>query len=179
MRPTASGGTECRSVGSPLRVRKLIPPLTLRQTDGRLVHAWDFKQKKNLVIALLDENCSQCENFIRDLANQASDLREQEAIILLAFLGEPQQSLRDILSDEFSAGAASAPHLRQFLGEDATSAERLSRRGVFVTDRYGEISSMWITQGHDFPRIEQILSALNLVEIACEECEVPFWPVDD
>ncbi len=32
-------------------------------------------------------------------------------------------------------------------------------------------------KGTNSPRIEQILSALNLVEIACEECDAPFGPL--
>ena len=46
-----------------LRTGRLIPPLTLRTPDGRVVRAWDFEQKKNLVIAFLDAECAPCEDF--------------------------------------------------------------------------------------------------------------------
>jgi len=29
----------------------LIPPVTARTAEGRIVRAWDYKQKRNLVIA--------------------------------------------------------------------------------------------------------------------------------
>jgi hypothetical protein len=35
-----------------LRTRQLIPPLTIQTPDGRTVRAWDFKQKRNLVLCL-------------------------------------------------------------------------------------------------------------------------------
>ena len=163
----------------PLRARRLIPPLTLRQPDGSEIRAWDFKQKKNLVVVFLDEHCLQCEAFIRDVAARAAELREKEAVVLLAFPQEPGQSLRAFASDPLFPGATTPHHVRAFLGENALSLEGLSRRGTFVTDRYGEIADLWITRGHCFPHTDQILSSLNRVEIACEECEVPFWPVDE
>ena len=63
-----------------LHTRQLIPPLTLHAPDGRTLRAWDFKQKKNLVIAFLDADCISCEEFVRRLAARASDLREKEAV---------------------------------------------------------------------------------------------------
>ena len=63
-------------------VRQLIPPLTLRTPRGRTVHAWDFKQKRNLVIAFLDVSCPTCEAFAQTLASHAADLREKEAVAL-------------------------------------------------------------------------------------------------
>jgi hypothetical protein len=149
---------------SPLRVRQLIPPLTLRLRDGNVIHAWDFKQKKNLVIVFLDAGCSRCETFIRDLANCTADLSEKETVVLSAFPREPQQSLRDVVSDPLFAGEANPRDLRAFLGENVFPRERLSCRGVFVTDRYGEIAGLWITHEHEFPGMGQILSMLNTDE---------------
>lgn len=163
-----------------LHVRQLIPPLTLRTPQGRTVHAWDFKQKKNLVIAFLDVSCPMCEVFAQTLASHAADLREKEAAALLVFAGTRSPSLRDSPVPEIISGSdIGGQGIGMFLGEDAASERGLSRRGVFVTDRYGEISALWSVGGHEFPRIEEILSSLNLVQIACEECSVPDWPVDD
>lgn len=164
-----------------LHVRQLIPPLTLRTPQGRTVHAWDFKQKRNLVIAFLDVSCSKCEAFARMLARYADDLREKEAVALLVFPETSSPLLNgDPSPDEVVAGFDVGGHgIEMFLGADALSALGLSRRGVFVTDRYGEISAQWVVLGHEFPRISEILSSLNQVEIACEECSVPHWPVDD
>ena len=163
-----------------LHVRQLIPPLKLRTPQGRTVHAWDFKQKRNLVIAFLDVSCPMCEGFVQTLASHAADLREKEAVALLVFAEIPSPSLRDSLAPEIISGSDIGCHgIRIFLGEDAVSERGLSRRVVFVTDRYGEISARWVVGAHEFPKIDEILSSLDLVEIACEECSVPHWPVDD
>ena len=163
-----------------LHIRELIPPLTIRESHGNLIRAWDLKQKQNLVLAFLDAGCPLCQAFIRDLGNHSVDLREKGAVTLLVFPKQPEQSTGELLSDGMFAGAFTSAHdVREFLGQDALSLQRLCRRAIFVTDRYGEIAGLWTTQEHEFPRIEQILSSLNLVEIACEECSVPFWPVDE
>lgn len=60
-----------------LHIRQLIPSLTLRDAHGSFIHAWDFKQKQNLVLAFLDVCCSLCGAFIRALANHAADLRKK------------------------------------------------------------------------------------------------------
>ncbi len=36
-----------------LLTRQLIPPVTARTAEGRIVRTWDYKQKRNLVIAFL------------------------------------------------------------------------------------------------------------------------------
>lgn len=162
------------------RVRQLIPPLTLLTPDGKTIHAWDFKQKRNIVIGFLDAGCPLCEAFVRALSGHSAELREKEATGLLAFPEGSSMSMSVPSPPEIIVGSdIGNQSIQRFLGEDALSPLGLARRAVFVTDRYGEIAGRWIIEGHDFPTIEQILSSLNQVEIACEECEVPFWPAEE
>ena len=72
-----------------LRNRQLVPPLTIHTPDGRTVHAWDYKQKKNLVIMFLDTDCGPCEEFLHALVASAAALREKEAVALVVFLDQP------------------------------------------------------------------------------------------
>ena len=161
-----------------LHTRELIPPLTPCEPQGSTVHAWDFKQKKNLVIAFLDVDCALCEQFIRTLIEHAVGLDEKEAVELLAFIKEPASSLTNSLPSGIIAGVdVDSRGALGFLGEDGPPMQELRRRAVFVTDRHGEISAHWIVGRHEFPRIEEILSSLNMVEIACEECGVSDWSV--
>jgi len=81
--------------GFMLRTRQLVPPLTLHTADGRNVHAWDFKQKKNLVVVFLDAGCALCEDFLRSLGAQAARLRASEAVVLAVFLEPPAPGLFD------------------------------------------------------------------------------------
>lgn len=163
-----------------LHVRQLIPPLTLRTPQGHTVHAWDFKQNRNLVIAFLDVGCPMCEAFAQMLASHAADLHEKEAVALLVFAETPSPLLPDFAASEIIVGSDVSGHgIGMFLGEHMVSDGGLRQRGVFVTDRYGELAAQWVVGAHEFPGIEEILSSLNLVEIACDECGVPHWPIDD
>lgn len=163
-----------------LRTRQLIPPLTLHTPDGRTLRAWDFKQKKNVVIAFLDASCARCEEFAQRLAAQAVAFRAKEAVALLAYLEPPAAGMADSLpAGVFSGADMPGRAAHAFLGEEALSAQGLDRRGVFVADRYGELSAQWVFEGHQFPGIPEILSSLDQMEIACEECSVPEWPAEN
>ena len=159
-----------------LRTRQLIPPLSLHTPDGRTIRAWDFKQKKNLVIAFLDTDCELCADFLRQLAARAEDLREKETVTLAVFLTPPPAVLTDSLPKEIVAGCDMSGYgARAYLGDDAFSAHGLVRRGVFVADRYGELFAQWPITAHKFPALEEIISSLNQIEMACEECSAPAW----
>lgn len=159
-----------------LHERQLIPGLTLRDTQGSSIHAWDFKSKKNLVIAFLDADCAECRKFIDSLAEHAAELEENETIVLLAF-PENSSAMLGSLPPGFIAGATTgACGAAAFLGDDAPKNREC---GIFVTDKYGEILGQWPITGHEFPSIDRILSLLNLAEMRCEECGVPEWPVEE
>jgi peroxiredoxin len=161
-----------------LKVRQLVPPVAIHTPDGRSVSSWDFKQKKNLVIAFLHSDCEECRGFLQALSANASELAEHGAVVLAAFLDVPPRSLRDTIAAAILLGTdASGRGVRAFLGDDAASGNGLTQLGVFVTDRYGELKSQWITRAHSFPATSQILGALWQAEIACEECGEPHWPV--
>ena len=162
-----------------LRNRQLVPPLTIHTPDGRTVRAWDYKQKKNLVIAFLDTDCTPCEEFLRSLAASAAALREKETIALAVFLEQPPRRLADSLPPGIIVGSdMPANSARAFLGEDAFASRGFVRGGVFVTDRYGELFAQWVIERHKFPAVSEILSALDHVEMACDECSTPLWAAD-
>jgi AhpC/TSA family len=162
-----------------LRTRQIIPALNLHTPDGRTVRAWDFKQKKNLVIVFLDLECAPCEEFFRALAARAGELREKEAVALGAFLSPLPERLSHSLPEEIIAGAdISGRGASAYLGDDAFASRGLARTGVFVVDRYGELFAQWVSPGHKFPTPEEILSWLDHIGMACDECSVPQWPAD-
>jgi hypothetical protein len=162
-----------------LRTRQLIPPLSLHTPDGGTVRAWDYKQKKNLVIAFLDSECELCEDFLRGLVARAADLREKGAVALIAFLAPPPRARTESQPKEIVAGCdMSGRGARAFLGEDAFAARGLVRGGVFVADRYGELFAQWSLAAHKFPAVEDIFTALEQIEMGCEGCEIPAAPAD-
>jgi hypothetical protein len=162
-----------------LRTRQLIPPLNLHTPDGRTIRAWDFKQKKNLVIALLDADCTLCADFLRQLAARAADLHEKDTVALAVFLTPPPAALTDSLPKEIVAGCDMSGYgARAYLGDDAFSARGLVRHGVFVADQYGELFAQWALAAHNFPTLGEIFSSLDQIEMAFEECSTPAWPAD-
>jgi peroxiredoxin len=151
----------------------------MHTVDGGTVRAWDFKQKKSLVIAFLDSNCAPCEEFLVQLSQRASNFASHNAVVLVSLLDPPRLGVAESLPVNVIVGFdVSGRSARAFLGDDATSARSRTSRGIFVTDRYGELAAQWPTAGHDFPEVEAILTALRGIEIACEECFMPHWPVD-
>jgi hypothetical protein len=162
-----------------LRNRQLVPPLTIHTPDGRTVRAWDYKQKKNLVIAFLDTDCGPCEEFLRTLVTNAAELRDKAAVALVVFLEQPARRVTDSLPPGIIVGADMPGNsARAFLGDDAFASRGFVRGGVFVTDRYGELFAQWTIERHKFPAIAEILAALDHVEMACDECSAPSWSAE-
>ena len=162
-----------------LRNRTLIPPLSIHTPDGRVVRAWDFKQKKNLLVVFLDASCGPCEGFLQRIAAQSAALRAREAVVLVALLEAPSARLAEALPAEILVGCEmSGRAARAFLGEDALSSRGLEQRGIFVTDRYGELFWQWVSRSHEFPAVGEILSSLEHAEMACDQCGAPAWPAD-
>lgn len=162
-----------------LRTRQVIPPLTMRTLRGHTVHAWDYKQKKSLVIAFLDSNCALCEEFFEYLTHRANDLAAHNAVVLITLLEQPRIGFAESLPPNMIVGVdISGRSTRAFLGEDAVSSASRTARGVFITDRYGELVALWGAPQHEFPSPEMILTTLRGIEIACEECYMPNWPSD-
>lgn len=147
--------------------------------DGRTVRAWDYKQKKNLVISFLDTDCAPCEEFLRTLVGCASALREKEAVALVVFLEQPARRFTDSLPSGIIVGVDMPGNsARAFLGEDAFASRGFVRCGVFVTDRHGELFAQWSIERHKFPAFAEILAALDHVEMTCDECSTPLWAAE-
>jgi peroxiredoxin len=162
-----------------LKLRQMIPPVTARALDGRVVRAWDFKQKKNLALAFLHAECAECEAWLRALARSAAQLDEHEAVALAVFPASPQRALENLAPPIIVAVDMSGRSQRRFLGDDAFSSAGLERAGVFVADRFGELFAAWPAyRNHKLPSVEELLSWLAHIQVACEECGAPSWPIE-
>lgn len=159
-------------------MRQLIPPLTARALAGQMVRAWDFKQKRNLVIAFLDALHPKSEDFLKRLAARAAEMAEQEAVVLIVFSQTPSATLLAQLPAEFVVTMdVNGRAARVYLGEDAFGPSGQQQSGVFVADRYGELYAQWIVPASEaLPGAGEILSWLRQIELACEECGVSHWP---
>jgi hypothetical protein len=151
-----------------LRTRQLVPPITARTAEGAIVRAWDFKQKRNLVIAFLHADCTRCEAWLAHLATRAADLSEREAVGLVIYAETPPRAAGMLPQPMIAAADVTGRSQRTFLGREAFGPAGLDRVGVFVTDRYGELYAQWIaTDASELPAPGEILSTLWQIQVAC------------
>jgi len=165
-----------------LKVRQMIPPVTARAADGRVVQAWDWKQKRSLLIAFLHAECRECEAFLARVVREAARLAELEATALVILPEPPAVRLSDGMPAHIVLAAdVSGRSQRAYLGRDALETSRHARAasiGVFVTDRYGELAAQWCGGHESLPGMPDALGWLHQVQIACEECGSPHWPAE-
>ena len=163
-----------------LTLRQVIPPLTARTTAGQTVRAWDYKQKRNLVIAFLHAGCRGYEEFLAKLATRAAELTEGEAAALVVFPQPPPAALSESLPAQMIiASDITGRSQRVFLGSAAFGPAGQERVGVFVADRYGELYAQWAGQTeNELPGVEDVLRWLAQIQVACEECGISHWPAE-
>src|SRR5712692_8848840 len=143
-----------------LVLRELIPPLTARTPAGKTLRAWDYKQKRSLVIAFLHAGCRCCEGFVEKLAARAAELR-----------------VENLPAQVVVAADMSGRSQRAYLGDDAFGQAGQERLGVFVADRYGELYAQWVAREEGgLPGVGEVLEWLGQIQVACEECGVSEWP---
>ncbi len=158
--------------------RQLIPPLTARAADGRVVQAWDYKQKRALAIVFLHAGCRRCADYLERLRENAAELKEREAVALVIF-SETPASHENFPAQIAVAADVSGKSQRAFLGEDAFGPAGQALVGVFVTDRYGELRAQWRGPHEDaLPQVAEIFSTLGHIQMACEECFPPEWKLE-
>lgn len=161
-----------------LKLRQIIPPLTARAADGRVVQAWDFKQKRALAVVFLHAGCRPCADFLERLRENAAELKEREAVALVIF-SETPAAQENFPAQIVVAADVSGKSQRAFLGEEAFGPAGQSCVGVFVTDRYGELRAQW-SGPHEvaLPQPGEILKWLSQIQMACEECFPPEWKLE-
>jgi len=160
-----------------LNVHEVIPPLTARLPTGDAIRAWDFKQKKNLVIAFLHSDCKACGSFLEQLALRALELAEAETVALAIFSKSPWSRILSPLPREILAAADTTGRSQlAYLEENVLGPAGQQRVGVFITDRYGELYAQWVGwEPESLPQADEVFVWLAQVEMACEEDGVSHW----
>jgi hypothetical protein len=65
---------------------------------------------------------------------------------------------------------------QEYLGKDVFGPQGLSRVGLFITDRYGELFARWEARDADgLPPLVEALKWLAHTQALCEECNTPQW----
>lgn len=174
---TAGPTAFATSVASP-RVGQPLPLFTLRNSCGRQVRLWDFKQRRPVVLLFIHgTRCAQCLQVVRELSLRREDLAELRAAVLIIAPDSVERlaELRAELAVPFTLlsdadGGVAARYLRgEADGRDLT--------GLFVADRYVECGlAATAAEANDLPHAESILAELAHAEMHACSCVVPAWP---
>jgi peroxiredoxin len=155
-------------MAGPLLLRQVIPPLTARTADGEIVRAWDYKQKRPLVIAFLHADCSRCDGWLAELAARPADLTERDAVALVIYPELPPRKTETLPSPLIAGSDVAGNSQFAFLGSEAFGPAGLDRVGVFVTDRYGDLYGQWLGRdAGELPLPEEILGTLSVIQMIC------------
>jgi peroxiredoxin len=150
-----------------LTPRQLVPPLTARTPAGDTVRAWDYKQKKSLLIAFLHADCPLCRAFAARLVSRKAEFLERDSVALLVALDPPrwdvEASPQAVFAVDTNGRAA-----QEYLGPDVFGPSGLSRVGLFITDRYGELYAQWEARDADgLPPLADALKWLTHTQLGC------------
>lgn len=152
----------------PLQLRQVIPPLTARTAEGKTIRAWDYKQKRPLVIAFLHSDCPQCAGWLEQLAASAAELADREAVALVIYAETPPGRAAELAPPLIAAADPTGHAHRAFLGREAFGPAGLDCVGVFVTDRYGELYGQWLGRdAGELPAQKEILDTLSVIQTIC------------
>ncbi len=120
----------------------LLRDLPARTLDGHAVHASDFRGRRNLVL-IFPGAAAEESPLINDFRQRASDLHEEEAVVLIA---------------------DAPPDIRSYYGAIQPSGK--NEPALYITDRYGEI--YYGVHGGALPAAE-ILDWLRFINSQCPE----------
>jgi peroxiredoxin len=149
-----------------LKEHSLLPVFELESTEGEKFSPQQFKEKENLVVVLFDTQCIDCVNFLKELADNYQDYKDEETEILAIGMGTMDE-LKKIKHDNHLPYPLLFDKDAHIIGTYAESSP-----AVYVTDRFGEIR--YASYEH-FPEQQDVLNQLGLVELECPECGVPTW----
>ena len=166
-----------------LSTGQLIPNFRLSAVnrDGQ-VGPWDYKQHRNLVLIFFrSAQCRRCQELLRAIAEHYRDYKQKEAEVL-AISTDERDHLRRLAEDL----ALPFPMLSDGDGR-VTSLYRKHTEGIveaaveaaiFVADRWGAIfTSKSVENDRDLPAEAEIREWLEFIELQCEECFPPEWPL--
>jgi hypothetical protein len=151
-----------------LRVGQLIPSLAARAPDGKRVAAADYKQKRNLAIVFLHAECRACQGYIDRLARRAADFAERDAVALIVLpkLPPPGTSLPAPLLLVADPSGKSHAH---YFGKRVANAGGPGPVGIFLADRYGQLSMQWLCgEADQLPSPEEVLQGLLQTQLAAD-----------
>lgn len=156
-----------------IELNEFIPPFELVSVKGTRINVWDYKQKKNLLVAFLHNlDCIACRDRVLSFALRYPEYKDLNTEILLVVREEPRGELLKLTQD------LPFPVLVDLDGTVARNYEELGpegnpRPGVFIADRFGSLQAAYVRElESDLPGDDEIIPTLSLIESECPECGV-------
>lgn len=155
-----------------INIDTIIPFFNLPSDKGGYIKTWDFKQRKHLVIYFFGgAGCTECKSTLSKFTEHYADYRRLNAEVLaigkdslddLTKLAEELRLPYPVLSDATGEVTNRYTYINPATGMPYPS--------IFVADKYGSLEEEWVvSQEHELPSQEQLLSLLQLFELRCPE----------
>lgn len=144
---------------------QLLRDFTLPSTSGKQVSISQYHGKQNLVLLFATRK----DDLLRRLEASYPAFREEQTEVLA------------IVKGSIEAGASSVPF--PVLMDRGGAAHQLARadgqhRALYIADRFGEVFGAFReSDGATIPAVEEIVEQVRFINIQCDECAHPEWPV--
>jgi peroxiredoxin len=152
----------------------LIRDFLTNSVEGRRIQLSDYRGHSSLVLVFAGSR-ERTHDFLTGLASYVQQFAEQQAVIIVVLpsgtrepeLLEAQNQPLVLLIDE-----EGSLHQQYGAVDNANPAPL-----IYVTDRFGEIVSVYTTfDGKQLPSSQELLKLLEFINNQCPECEPPEWP---
>jgi peroxiredoxin len=150
----------------------VIRDFLANSVDGRRIQLSDYRGQFNVVLMFAGSR-ERIHDFVTEVASCVQQFAEQEAVILVVVpsattapeLVAKKQAVV-LLDDEGGL------HQKYGAVDDGKPSSV-----IYVTDRFGEIVSVYTTRhGEQLPSSQELLKLLEFINNQCPECEPPEWP---
>ncbi len=153
----------------------MIRDFIANSVDGRRIQISDYRGHTNLVL-VFGGNRASTHEFLAGLAEQLQHFAEQESVIILVLPSSAAKpELREARNQSLVLLVDHDGRLHQQYG--AVNEVGQLAPVIYVTDRYGEIVSVFhASGGEQLPHPRELMKLLELLNHQCPECEPPEWP---
>lgn len=151
----------------------MIRDFVLPSALGVRVQISDYRGRSNLVLIFAGRVAAELD-FLREVARRCRDFTEQDAVVIAVFQYTSQKAhfLKAWAKLPFSVLADDDGRVHKLYG--AIDARGRPAPVIYVTDRFGEIVSVWGRE--NLPTTDEVLKTLEFINHQCPECEPPEWP---
>ena len=155
---------------------QMLPDFHLPTVDGRRVRLSDYRNRRNIVLIVLQGLSAGTDQLLSALAAEATALADDNAQALVVVEGPLQaaQSLQQMYGLPFPVLADETGAVAALLGPaEAVNGPRLA---VHIASRSSRVYwSVWVGPDDRLPTVQDIRGWLEFIEIQCPECEAPEW----